>query len=494
MLFDFNAVTSGVVDNLNFIRCSLSQLDADKQMIIAPSAGDFFDVHFKECRFYYAQDSTVPMMKFLANTVNNINFDTFTATKANKNDNGGDYFIYMDRQSGGSVENVSISEGILQQTVSGFSDIRAANNVVFRNLAVYDATVDCSNPMFNFAASTGSVQPDSVTMINVESSFGTTSNPDIKYTTTQTNTYLVMINCAFDKVDLGSGHRFATAVGETPASSSNIVNGHITQLRGQDIRHLTSSGVNDNKEIAFNSAGTIEIDTTLDLTASKLKLNGSSGSDGQVLTTDGSGGVAWETVSSGSGTVNSVGITGTDGIDVDSGSPVTSSGTIALSLNRGIADTNTVKIDHAGVVSGDFARFTANGLEGRSGSQVVDDIGTDDLYVTKWMGNEGSGGSSDVDAAWIPTGTTANRPNASSSDKGLFRFNTTDDVFEGWDGSAWGAVGGGNTTSNGLYEHAHTISANYTIGTNNNAISAGPVSVNSGVSVTVPSGSTWVVA
>ena len=110
------------------------------------------------------------------------------------------------------------------------------------------------------------------------------------------------------------------------------------------------------------------------------------------------------------------------------------------------------------------------------------------------MGNEGSGGSSDVDAAWIPTGTTANRPNASSSDKGLFRFNTTDDVFEGWDGSAWGAVGGGNTTSNGLYEHAHTISENYTIGTNNNAISAGPVSVNGGVSVTVPSGSTWVVA
>tara|TARA_R100000458_G_scaffold24317_1_gene21925 strand:+ start:1104 stop:1763 length:660 start_codon:yes stop_codon:yes gene_type:complete len=41
----------------------------------------------------------------------------------------------------------------------------------------------------------------------------------------------------------------------------------------------------------------IDSDGTLDLKASKLKLDSSSGSDGQVLTTDGSGGVAWETAS-----------------------------------------------------------------------------------------------------------------------------------------------------------------------------------------------------
>lgn len=38
-----------------------------------------------------------------------------------------------------------------------------------------------------------------------------------------------------------------------------------------------------------------------------------------------------------------------------------------------------------------------------------------------------------------------------------------------------------------------TISANYTIPTNCNAMNAGPISVNSGVTVTVPSGSTWTV-
>jgi len=57
----------------------------------------------------------------------------------------------------------------------------------------------------------------------------------------------------------------------------------------------------------------------------------------------------------------------------------------------------------------------------------------------------------------------------------------------------WTAAGG-NTTTNGLYEHANTISANYSITSGNNALTAGPITINSGVSVTVPTGSTWIVA
>jgi len=51
-----------------------------------------------------------------------------------------------------------------------------------------------------------------------------------------------------------------------------------------------------------------------------------------------------------------------------------------------------------------------------------------------------------------------------------------------------------NTTTKGLYEHAHTIAANYSITSGNNAIAAGPMTINSGISVTVPSGSTLVIA
>lgn len=45
----------------------------------------------------------------------------------------------------------------------------------------------------------------------------------------------------------------------------------------------------------------------------------------------------------------------------------------------------------------------------------------------------------------------------------------------------------------GIYGHSSTITSNATIQTGQNGLSAGPITINSGVTVTVPSGSTWVV-
>jgi hypothetical protein len=52
-------------------------------------------------------------------------------------------------------------------------------------------------------------------------------------------------------------------------------------------------------------------------------------------------------------------------------------------------------------------------------------------------------------------------------------------------------VGGG--TNRAFYVNDTTISYDYTVPTNKNAMTAGPVVVNSGVVVTIPSGSTWTV-
>jgi len=60
--------------------------------------------------------------------------------------------------------------------------------------------------------------------------------------------------------------------------------------------------------------------------------------------------------------------------------------------------------------------------------------------------------------------------------------------------ASWSAIQTGNTTSNGLWEHTHTITSNYSITSGNNAIAAGPITINNGVAVTIPSGSTWVIA
>jgi hypothetical protein len=48
-------------------------------------------------------------------------------------------------------------------------------------------------------------------------------------------------------------------------------------------------------------------------------------------------------------------------------------------------------------------------------------------------------------------------------------------------------------SSNGIMVNSATISANYTIATGDNGLSAGPVTVSSGVTVTVSSGSVWTV-
>jgi hypothetical protein len=48
-------------------------------------------------------------------------------------------------------------------------------------------------------------------------------------------------------------------------------------------------------------------------------------------------------------------------------------------------------------------------------------------------------------------------------------------------------------STSGIYENNATITADYTIASGNNAMSAGPITINSGITVTVPSGSTWTV-
>mgnify|MGYP001134452177 CR=1 FL=1 len=54
-----------------------------------------------------------------------------------------------------------------------------------------------------------------------------------------------------------------------------------------------------------------------------------------------------------------------------------------------------------------------------------------------------------------------------------------------------GATGGGSDEI--FYENGKTITTDYTLTADRNAVTAGPVTINTGVTVTVPTGSRWVV-
>ena len=96
-------------------------------------------------------------------------------------------------------------------------------------------------------------------------------------------------------------------------------------------------------------------------------------------------------------------------------------------------------------------------------------------------------------SAKIPAGTTAQRDGSPSA--GFLRWNTTIPRAEIYTGSEWSLVGGGNSTKQVAWEHESVLASgeNYAMEDGNNAISAGPITIDSNSSFTVGTGSVWAV-
>ena len=142
----------------------------------------------------------------------------------------------------------------------------------------------------------------------------------------------------------------------------------------------------------------------------------------------------------------------------------------------------TLDNDGNALSAGDlYFNTVANRLKVYSGSAWLFAI-VDTSTVVEKTGATGS--------AVLPTGTTAQRD--ASPQNGYLRYNTSLASFEGYVDGAWGGVGGAQA-GGVIYENAQTVTANYTITSNKNGLSAGPITINSGVTVTVPSGSVWVI-
>jgi hypothetical protein len=78
----------------------------------------------------------------------------------------------------------------------------------------------------------------------------------------------------------------------------------------------------------------------------------------------------------------------------------------------------------------------------------------------------------------------------------MIRYNSTNVQFEGYKGGVWGQLGGGATGGGGdqvFVQNQAIVTTNYTLTTGYNAESVGPIQINSGVTVTIPSGQRWVV-
>ena len=93
----------------------------------------------------------------------------------------------------------------------------------------------------------------------------------------------------------------------------------------------------------------------------------------------------------------------------------------------------------------------------------------------------------------LPVGTTAQRP--SSAAEGMIRRNTTDSAFEGYTGTSWAPLGGGATGGGSdawVVETDQTVTTSYELGAGKHGTTVSPT-INSGATVTVPSGAILVI-
>lgn len=171
------------------------------------------------------------------------------------------------------------------------------------------------------------------------------------------------------------------------------------------------------------------------------------------------------------------------------------------------------------------------------GTGVTTSTGTGSVVLSATPTLTGNPVINSTGALTLPVGTTGQQP---SGVTGMLRFNSSTTSFEGYNGTVWTSVGGitladdtsTNSTryplfasatsgavtteyvsstkltynpstgefaspevvsSNGFVLHGTTASSSYTIASGTNALSVGPVTINSGVTITVSSGQRWLV-
>ena len=136
--------------------------------------------------------------------------------------------------------------------------------------------------------------------------------------------------------------------------------------------------------------------------------------------------------------------------------------------------------------TGNFTTLGATGnvtLGDAAGDEVTHNAGT--VNVPNNLIYSGTG------SLTMPNGTTAQRPGSAAA--GMIRYNTTEDEFEGYADGAWGSIGGGASAGGAIYENVDNVSENYTITAGSNGMSVGPMTIDSGFTVTIPAGQRWVI-
>ena len=124
------------------------------------------------------------------------------------------------------------------------------------------------------------------------------------------------------------------------------------------------------------------------------------------------------------------------------------------------------------------------------GSGILTSGALSTLSGVKWLDADASNYVQFIAPAVVPADTTLILPSGDAAVSGYALISDASGNL------LWGEVGGGATgggTDKIFYENDQVVTTSYTITTSKNAMTAGPITINSGVLVTVPSSSNWVI-
>jgi hypothetical protein len=162
-------------------------------------------------------------------------------------------------------------------------------------------------------------------------------------------------------------------------------------------------------------------------------------------------------------------------------------------INNGLADAVTVKnTTGTGIaVPAGKSMFVFN-----NGTNVIEavtgavnlSIGT--LAVTGTSTFAGDSTYSGTGQVKLPAGTDAQR--SGSPANGMIRYNTDLDSFEGYVAGDWGGIGGAQA-GGAILTNKDIASVSFTIPSGTNGLSVGPVTISSGVTITVTAGQRYVI-
>jgi hypothetical protein len=373
------------------------------------------------------------------------------------------YAVYLD---GGSEWEVGIGTYTSPSTLSRDTILASSNSGSVVTFSAGQKTIWCDYPAGAavYASNNGSQTSGQVLKSNgvgTPPTWQTTTNGDVVGPASATDNAVARFDQTTGKLlqnslviigDTGSvtGVNALTAESLTVNNNATLGSSNTDSL---DVRARISSDLdpetNNAKDIGTNGRnwrdaffGRTVHTVNLELTGT-TSFDGSQGTSGQVLTSAGTGNTpTWTTPTT--GTVTSVaaltlGTTGTD-------------------LSSTVANGTTTPVITLQVPT---ASATNRGA----------------LSSTDWSTFNGKANAFTYTTNYIPYGQGTTTPNQSA--------NLT------YDGTTLKAQAVNAT--NGIVVNSKTVSANYTIASGDNAMSSGPVTLSNGVTVTVSSGSRWVV-